>query len=144
MTPTGGVAARFPANEPVTIEDGHVHVGKLAAQGEPASLVELRGLVDAMMPRVDLPELILDHTWTGCLDSYTYISEANARMNDLALSVAACLVAEACNLGYTPVINRGHPALTRRRLSNVDQNYVRAETHRAANACLVEHRRPSS
>ena len=135
-----GVAVRLPANEPVTIEDGHVHVGKLAAQGEPASLVELRGLVDAMMPRVDLPELILEvHAWTGCLDAYTHLSEATARMDDLALSVAACLVAEACNLGYTPVINRGHPALTRRRLSNVGQNYVRAETHRAANAYLVEH-----
>jgi len=135
-----GVAARLPANKPVTIEDGHVHVGKLVAQGEPASLVELRGLVDAMMPRVDLPELILEvHAWTGCLSAYTHISEANARMDDLALSVAACLVAEACNLGYTPVINRSHPALTRRRLSNVDQNYVRAETHRAANAYLIEH-----
>ena len=60
-------------------------------------------------------------------------------MDDLAVSVAACLVAGACNLGYTPVINRGHPALTRSRLSNVDQNYVRAETHRAANAYLIEH-----
>lgn len=97
------VAARLPANEPVTIEDGHVHVGKLAAQDEPASPVELRGLVDAMMPRVDLPELILEvHAWIGCLDAYTHLSEANARMDDLALSVAACLVAEACNLGYTP------------------------------------------
>ncbi len=135
-----GVAARLPANEPATIEGGRVHLGKLDAQGEPASLVELRDLVDAMMPRVDLPELILEvHAWTGCLDAYTHLSEASARMDDLALSIAACLVAGACNLGYTPVINRGHPALTRARLSYVDQNYVRAETHRAANAYLIEH-----
>lgn len=135
-----GVAARLPANEPATIEDGRVHLGKLDAQGEPASLVELRDLVDAMMPRVDLPDLILEvHAWTGCLAAYTHLSEATARMDDLALSVAACLVAGACNLGYTPVINRGHPALTRARLSYVDQNYVRAETHRAANAHLIEH-----
>ncbi len=65
-----GVVARLPANGPVTIENDHVHVGKLAAQGEPASLVQLRGLVDAMMPRVDLPELILEvHAWTGCLNA---------------------------------------------------------------------------
>ena len=118
-----GVVTRLPANEPVTIENDRVHVGKLAAQGEPASLVELRGLVDAMVPRVDLPELILEvHAWTGCLNGYTHISESTARMEDLPLSVAACLVTGACNLGYTPVINRGHPALTRSRLSNVDQN----------------------
>ncbi|MDQ2729676.1 MAG: Tn3 family transposase, partial [Actinomycetota bacterium] len=135
-----GVAARLPSNEPATIEDGRVHLGKLDAQGEPASLIELRRLVDAMMPRVDLPDLILEvHGWTGCLGAYTHLSEATARMDDLPLSVAACLVAEACNLGYTPVINRGHPALTRARLSYVDQNYVRAETHRGANAHLIEH-----
>jgi len=124
-----GVAARLPINEPATVEDGSHHLGKLAAQGEQASLVELRGLLDAMMPRVDLPELILEvHAWTGCLDAYTHISEAGARMDDLALPLAACLVARACNLGYTPVVNRGHPALTRTRLSYVDQKYVRAET----------------
>jgi hypothetical protein len=43
-------------------------------------------------------------------------------MDDLAVSVAACLVAEACNLGYAPVVNRGRPALTRARLSYVHQN----------------------
>ncbi len=135
-----GVVARLPANEPASVEDGRVHLGKLAAQGEPASLVELRNLVGAMMPRVDLPELILEvHAWTGCLNAYTHLSEGSARMDDLDISVAACLVAEACNLGFTPVINRGHSALTRARLSYVDQNYLRAETHRRANAYLIEH-----
>ncbi len=88
-----------------------------------------------MLPRIDLPELILEgHARTGCLDAYTHISEATARMDDLALSVAACLVAGACNLGYTPAVNRGHLALTPARLSYAEQNYVRAETHRAADA----------
>jgi hypothetical protein len=124
-----GVAARFAANEAATVEDGHVHLGKLAAQGDPASLVELRTLVDAMVPRVDLPDLVLEvHAWTGCLDAYTHLSEATARMDDLAVSVAACLLAGACNLGYTPVVNAAYPALTRARLSYVEQNYVRAET----------------
>jgi hypothetical protein len=135
-----GVAARFAANEAATVEDGHVHLGKLAAQGDPASLVELRTLVDAMVPRVDLPDLVLEvHAWTGCLDAYTHLSEATARMDDLAVSVAACLLAGACNLGYTPVVNAAYPALTRARLSYVEQNYVRAETHRAANAYLIDY-----
>ncbi len=93
-----------------------------------------------MVPRVDLSDLVLEvHAWTGCLGAYSHVSEAAARMGDLDLSLAACLVAGACNLGYAPVVNRGHPALTRARLSYVDQNYVRAETHRAANAYLIEH-----
>lgn len=48
------------------------------------------------------------------------------------------LVAEACNVGLTPVVKPGVPALTRDRLSHVDQNYLRAGPHSAANARLIE------
>ncbi len=37
------------------------------------------------------------------------------------------------------MLKAGDEALTRGRLSHVDQNYVRAETHAAANAILIEH-----
>jgi TnpA family transposase len=66
------------------------------------------------------------------------LSEAGARMDDLAVSVAAVLVAEACNVGLRPVLKAGVPALTRGRLSHVDQNYFRPETVGAANARLIE------
>jgi TnpA family transposase len=92
-----------------------------------------------MLPRVDLPDLIMEvHGWTGCLDAYTHLSEAEARMSELPTSVAACLLAEACNVGFAPIIQPGHPALGRARLSHVNQNYLRAENHRAANACLID------
>jgi TnpA family transposase len=92
-----------------------------------------------MLPRVDLPELLLEvHAWTGYLDQFTHLSEAGARMDDLAVSVAAVLVAEACNVGLRPVLKAGVPALTRGRLSHVDQNYFRPETVGAANARLIE------
>ena len=45
------------------------------------------------------------------------------------MSVAALLVAEACNVGLTPVIKPGEPALSRARLAHVDQYYVRADNH---------------
>jgi len=114
-------------------------VQRLQAVGEPASLVALREKVDAMVPGVDLPDLLLEvNAWTGFLDEYTHIGGLAARMGDLPLSIAALLVAEACNVGLTPVVKASVPALTRDRLSHVDQNYVRAETHSAANARLIE------
>ena len=114
-------------------------VERLQAAGEPASLVALRDNVDVMLPRVDLPDLLLEvHAWTGFLDEYTHIGGLAARMDDLPVSVAALLVAEACNVGLTPVVKASVPALTRDRLSHVDQNYLRAETHSAANARLIE------
>ncbi|GAA3379220.1 hypothetical protein GCM10020367_61910 [Streptomyces sannanensis] len=42
--------------------------------------------------------------------------------------VVALLVAEACNIGCTPVIDPGDEALTRGRLVHVDQYYLRAQT----------------
>jgi len=59
-------------------------------------------------------------------------------MSDLPRSVAALLNAEACNVGLTPVSDPNTEALTRARLSHVDQNYLRADTHAAANARLIK------
>jgi len=91
-----------------------------------------------MLPRVDLPELLLEvHDWTRYLDEFTHISGAGARIEDLPVSVAAVLVAEACNIGFRPVVKPGVPALTRDRLSHVDQSYIRAETIAAASTRLL-------
>jgi hypothetical protein len=92
-------------------------IERLEGVGEPPSLVALRDTVDAMLPRVDLPDLLLEvHAWTGFLDEYTHIGGLAARMDDLPVSVAALLVAEACNVGLTPVVKPSVPALTRDRL----------------------------
>jgi len=47
------------------------------------------------------------------------------------------LIAEACNIGLEPVIQRAVPALTRDRSGWVQQQYLRAETISRANAQLV-------
>ncbi len=116
-----------------------LHLSRLAAVAEPASLVELRATVARMLPRVDLPEVLLEvDAWTGYLTEFRHVADTGARMADLATSVAAVLVAEGCNLGLAPVVKPGHPALTRDRLSHVAQNYLRAETLAAANARLID------
>jgi TnpA family transposase len=135
------VAARLPENAALElVKNGErISLERLEAEPEPPSLVELGQLVGGMLPRVDISDVLLEvHAWTGCFDAYTHISEARARMEDLPISVAAVLVAEACNIGFRPVVKPSVPALTRDRLSHVDQNYVRAETHAAANARLID------
>jgi TnpA family transposase len=49
------------------------------------------------------------------------------------------LLAEACNIGLEPLIRADVAALTRGRLSWVQQNYIRAETLAKANARLVDY-----
>jgi TnpA family transposase len=139
-----GRMAEAGADAPVRLvpeDDGRIRlaVDRLEAIGEPGSLVELRETVAAMLPRVDLPDLLLEvHGWTGFLDEYVHVGGRGPRMDGLPVSVAALLVAEACNVGLTPVTDPNNPALTRGRLSHVDQNYLRADTHAAANARLVD------
>jgi TnpA family transposase len=107
---------------------------------ESPSLVELRENIAKLLPRVDLPDLILEiHEQTGFTDEFKHISEGNARVVDLPISICAVLIAEACNIGFEPLIQSDHPALTRNRLSWVQQNFIRAETLTKANACLVDH-----
>ena len=121
--------------------DGRIKlaVDRLEAIGEPESLTRLRETVAAMLPRIDLSDLLLEvYGWTGFLDEYTHAGGLGPRMDGLPVSVAALLIAEACNVGLTPVTDPNNPALTRGRLSHVDQNYLRADTHSVANARLVD------
>jgi hypothetical protein len=91
-----------------------------------------------MLPRVDMGELLLEvMTWQPEFPAaFTAVSGGEARLADLHVTIAAALTAHALNVGYTPVVS-GAPALTRARISHVDQNYLRAETYAAGNAPLI-------
>lgn len=148
-----GLAERLgPARErdpdlPVSLEPDRagktrLHLAPLEAVPEPPSLLALRETVARMMPRVDLPEVLLEvDAWTGYLGEFTHAgmtaAAAGSRMRDLSTSTAAVLIAQGCNLGFAPIVKPSHPALTRDRLSHVSQNYVRADTLTAANARLI-------
>jgi TnpA family transposase len=72
------------------------------------------------------------------LEAFTAVSGSGTRLADLHVTIAAVLTAHALNIGYSPVMSAGIAALTRDRLSHVDQNYLRPETYTAANAPLIE------
>ena len=134
------VAGRLIANTEVSIdEQGRLHAGKIDAVPDPPSLTDLRRRCEAMLPRVDVGEVVLEvMSWQPeFAAAFTPASGGQARLDDLAVSVAAALTAHALNVGFTPVITPGVAALTRHRISHVDQNYLRAETYAAANAPLI-------
>ncbi|MGN9794957.1 Tn3 family transposase [Streptomyces sp. OZ13] len=107
---------------------------------EPASLIDLNKEIEARMPAVDLPEVVLEvNSWVPYLSDFTHVSESNSRMDDLELSVAAVLTSEATNVGIEPIVHDGVDALKRDRLFWVEQNYVRAHTLSMANARLVDY-----
>ena len=68
----------------------------LEALAEPTSLKALRHAVKARMPRVDLPEILLEiAARTGCMEAFTHLTERTARAADLTTSLCAVLLAEA-------------------------------------------------
>ena len=136
------VAARLPDNAAVRFETiagkPELVLSPLDKLEEPPSLVALRNEVKARMPRVDLPEILLEiAARTGCMDAFTHLTERTARAADLTTSLCAVLLAEACNTGPELFVRQDVPALRRDRLLWVDQNYVRDDTLVAANAVLV-------
>ena len=134
------VGGRLAVNTEVAVDDdGKIHLTGLKAVEEPPSLVDLRARTTAMLPRVDLPEVLLEvMSWAPEMgEAFTAASGGRSRLEDLPVSIAACLAAHALNVGYRPIAKKGAPALERSRLSHVFQNYVRPETLAAANAPLV-------
>jgi len=139
-------AAHLPTNAALQIEqqDGEdvPNLERLERMEEPESLRVLREYTGTRLPPVDLPEVILEVAQhTGLLSRFTHVSDSNAYVEDLDLSLSAVLLAEACNIGLTPVIHPEIAALTRDRLSWVRHHFVRAETITHANACLVQAQR---
>jgi TnpA family transposase len=134
------MAARAAAGQITVDGQGRVHAAALKAVPEPPSLVELRDRCQAMMPQVDIGELILEVMgWhPEFTASYTHVSGGGTRISeDLDITLAAVLTAQSLNVGWGPVVTPGVEALTRSRIGHVYQNYVRAENHARANAALI-------
>jgi TnpA family transposase len=136
------VIARLPNNKAVRFEKikgkSELILTPLDELEEPKSLTALKEAVDALIPRIDLPELILEiSARTGFTDSFTHISERVTRASDLWVSVCAVLMAEACNTGIEAFVREDTPALKKDRLFWVIQNYFRNETLIPANSILV-------
>jgi TnpA family transposase len=136
------VAAHLPDNPAARIERkgsrDELVLSPLDRIERPQSLVALQAGIAARMPRVDLPDVMLEiAARTGFADAFTHASERHARVEAFPLSLCGALIAHACNIGFEPVIRADQPALSRTRLSWVSQNFIRPETIAAANARIV-------
>jgi TnpA family transposase len=117
-----------------------IQISKLEKIEEPESLISLRAMISDLLPQIELPELLMEvNRFTGFAAEFTHISESESKMKDLDISICAVLMAEACNIGYEPLIKNNEPALSRARLSWVQQNYFSSENIEKSNARLVDY-----
>lgn len=86
----------------------HHPYSRIDAIPDPPSLTDLRWRCEAMLPRVDIGELILEvMSWEPRFVGVQGGLGRQSRFADVHLSVAAVLTAQALNVGYTPVISPG-------------------------------------
>ncbi|MEO7836436.1 MAG: DUF4158 domain-containing protein, partial [Acidimicrobiales bacterium] len=108
------IAGQVEADEVSVDAEGRLHAAKIDAIADPPSLTDLRARCEAMLPEVDIGELVLEvMTWEPrFLEAFTAVSGGQSRLADLHVSVAAGLTAQALNIGYRPIISPGSKALT--------------------------------
>jgi hypothetical protein len=74
-------------NGQAVIENGRIRLERLGPAPETPGLAHERGEMTRMMPRVDLPEVLLEiFARTGVVDCFTHISGATTRMDELEVS----------------------------------------------------------
>lgn len=79
------LAARLGGDSAARIDaDARLHVAALDAKPEPASLVDLGNRVAAMVPEVELPELVMEvMSWhPELVEAFTHVSGERARVAD--------------------------------------------------------------
>lgn len=84
----------MPVNAQIVFgDDSRLYVTALEPEAEPESLLALQDAVNAILPRVDLPEALLEvFSWSGADTAFTSIAGGEARLKDLNVTIAALLV----------------------------------------------------
>jgi len=102
------VGGRLEADTAVSVDDkGRLHV--VAPGDRRAAQLDLATQeVNGLLPRVDLPEVILEvMLWhPGFVAAFTAASGGQTRLDDLDITIAACLTAHALNIGFSPIVKR--------------------------------------
>ncbi|AFZ69454.1 DUF4158 domain-containing protein [Deinococcus peraridilitoris] len=130
--------ARLPDNAFVRVEHDVVVLTPLDKMPDTESYRLLERQTDVRLPVIDLSELLLEtNSFAPFIDAMVEAVDGAPRRGDIATSICAVLVAEACNIGLKAVARSNIPALTLGRLSFVKQHYVRLDALLKANAVLV-------
>ena len=136
------VAANLPNNQAAQIERRNgrdeLVLTPLDKLERPPSLIALQSAIAARIPKIGLPDVMLEAAArSGFADAFTHVSERHARVEDFTTSLCGGLVAQACNIGFKPLVRTDQPALSRNRLSWISQNFIRPDTIAATNAQVV-------
>ena len=126
----------LPRHPSLRIEDESLVVGPLHAEDKPPSLVALEALINARLPLVELPDLLMEvDGWTGFSRHLEHAGGAEPRAPELLVHCHASILAQACNFGLTRMAQLAD--LSYRQLAWCTTWYLREETLKPAIAGIV-------
>ncbi|MDN6125720.1 MAG: Tn3 family transposase [Lactiplantibacillus plantarum] len=120
---------------------GHdkIVVAKLRKTREHKDEAAFRNRVRRLIPKIDLSDLLLEMNQqlqlTHC---FTHLNAGETKMKHVDISILAVLLAEACNIGLSPVAKKTDRNLKHDRLLYVDHQYLRLDTLSAANHRIIK------
>src|SRR5438552_13726224 len=93
----------LPHHPSLRIGNNSLVVGPLKAEDEQPSVAAPEALVDARLPLVELPDLLMEvDGWTGFSRHLEHAGGAEPRTADLLVHCHASILAQACNFGFNP------------------------------------------
>jgi hypothetical protein len=108
----------------------------LHAEDKPHSLVALEALINARLPLVELPDVLMEvDGWTGFSGHLEHADGAEPRAPELLVHCHASILAQACNFGLTRMAQLAD--LSYRQLAWCTTWYLREETLKPAIAGIV-------
>lgn len=136
---------RVEEGSSVRIESGKLVARRLKADILPESAGKLQEAVSASLPRLDLPELLMEvDRWTGYSECFDHAGGGEPRSKDLLVHLYACLMAQACNFGLAKMADVS--GLSYSKLIWCSNWYIREETLKESINTLVnfQYRQPLS
>lgn len=110
----------------------------ISVDDEPPSLTELRRQVDKRLEPRDITDILIEvDNWTGFSDAFTHLDGVAARDKGLLTQLYACILAQACNLGFRQMAHSTD--LPYRKLLWCNRWYLRDATLDAAVTKLVNY-----
>ncbi|MEV6007313.1 Tn3 family transposase [Streptomyces sp. NPDC051976] len=128
------VASRLPEGAHITLGNG----GLALSKGQPPRPTSLSRQVERMLPRVELPQVVLDVlSRTGGIAAFTTRNGNPSPHPEFELSVAAVMVAYGCNIGLEAVANEEKDALKLDRLTSISRKYFRPDVIEACTTLML-------
>ncbi len=141
---TRDVSRRLPANADARVVKGKIALSALEKVELPQKAVDARRDLLALLPRVSLPELLMEvDRWTGYTSALTHLTGRRApnpdRLSAMRPALFAVLVAEATNLGLSTMAHA--TGIPEGQLTRIYDWYFREETLRPAITSLIHYHR---